>query len=72
MKEFYITFGQQHTHRHNGQTLDRDVIGVIKAEDMNKARELAFKWFGDEWFSTYSSIREQDLKFFPRGFINLN
>jgi hypothetical protein len=73
MKEYYITFGQAHTHSHNGITLDKDCVGVIKAESFEKMRALAFGWFDGVFGTTYTPEEFGDsIKHFPRGFINLN
>lgn len=74
MNKYYITFGQTHTHKHNGKTLDKDCVGVIKADSYDEMRALAFEWFGDKFFTTYTveDFNEDDIKYFPRGFIELN
>lgn len=70
----YITFGQIHTHRHNGVTLNKDCVGVIEAENESKARELAFEWFAGKFATTYREkfIDSEFLNLFPRGIIELN
>lgn len=72
MKKFYITFGQDHTHVHNGITLDKDCVGVIKADSFSKARDLAFEWFDGVFATTYNEVDEKFMSYFPRGFIDLN
>ena len=74
MNRYYITFGQVHTHSHNGKTLDKDCVGVINAKDHSEARELAFKWFGPKFATTYEEedIDETFMFLFPRGLIELN
>jgi len=73
MEKFYITFGQDHVHKHNGNILDNNCIGVIKAESYSKMRELAFEWFGDKFATTYTANEiGNKIQYFPRGFINLN
>lgn len=68
--EFYISFGQTHAHAIDGKTFDKDCIAVINAEKENEAREIAFNAFGQKWCFIY--IEKPDMKFFPRGLINLN
>tara|TARA_R110000787_G_scaffold126553_1_gene237870 strand:- start:3305 stop:3526 length:222 start_codon:yes stop_codon:yes gene_type:complete len=70
----YITFGQIHTHSHNGITLDKDCVGEIEAKSYSEARELAFKWFGGKFGATYPQrmITNKFLIHFPRGIIKLN
>ncbi len=68
--KYYISFGQIHTHSHNGKTLDKDSIGVIEAPDEESARVQAFEWFGRKWGTIYRE--KPDMWLFPRGLINLN
>lgn len=68
----YITFGQTHTHSHNGITLDKDCVGIIHCKDESDGRKLAFEWFGDKFATTYTEIDNNFAGFFPRGFIELN
>lgn len=70
MKNFYLTFGQGHTHSHNGKTLDKDTVGVIQANEERRARELAFEWFGSNWSFLYAE--KPDMRFFPKELIKLN
>ena len=73
MNKYYITFGQQHIHLHNGITLDKDCVGVIKANSYKEMRDLVWKWFNVKFFTTYTVEEFKDnLKYFPRGFIDLN
>lgn len=73
MEEFYITFGQEHTHSHNGITLDKDCVGVIKAKNYEEMRKLAFEWFGSVFATTYTKEEFKDsIKYFPRGLVKLN
>ena len=70
MKPYYISFGQIHTHSIDGKTFDKDSIAVIEATDPGIARDIAFKLFNDKWSMLYSRV--PDMKFFPRGLINVN
>ena len=73
MNKYYITFGQEHIHRHNDIILDKDCVGVIKANSYDEMRWLAFEWFGDKFATTYTVEDFGDaIKYFPRGFIELN
>ena len=70
MKRFIITFRQQHTHRVNGFTFDKDSVAVIKAEDENKAREIAFDLFGNKWHMSHEEKHfdyDNTIKYYPRG-----
>lgn len=76
MVNIYTTFGQKHNHFRNGIILDKDCVGIIKAENESKARELASAWFGDKFMTTYTQEyldkNPNFIDWFPRGFITLN
>jgi len=75
MNKYYITFGQKHAHRVNGYTFDKDSVGIIKANDEEKARNIAFELFGGEFFTTYpesSWDEDEQMQFFPRGYLPVN
>jgi hypothetical protein len=71
MKNHYVTFGQNHTHRVNGKTLDCDTVAVFKADNYQEGRRIAFEYFGDKFFTDYHNTawQEDDLKYFPKGYI---
>jgi len=70
MKEFYISFGQSHTHSHNGKTLDKGCIGIVKAKTYEEAHDWAMKTFKGVF--CFCLISKPDMIFYPRGLINLN
>lgn len=71
MSKFYITFGSSHEHvTQNGNRFDHDSVGVIEAENYQKAREIAFSEFGDKFCTIYYS--EPDMSLYPRGVIAVN
>ena len=73
MNKYYITFGESHIHTHNGETLDKDCVGVIKANSYEEMRNLALEWFGIKFATTYTVEEFKNaIKYFPRGFIELN
>ena len=73
MKELFISFGQQHTHRVNNVTFDKDSIARIKCKDYADGRKIAFELFGDKFAFDYSKEEiEKSLHFFPRGIIDAN
>lgn len=74
MPKHYVTFGQIHTHRVNGITLDCDTVACYEAEDVQDGRNKAFKYFGDKFFTDYhdTQFNMEDLKFFPKGIINID
>lgn len=71
MEKFYVTFGQGHLHRFNQTIIDQDIVGVIEAPNMEKARVVAFNLFGEKFFTVYNEA-SIEMKYFPRGTINLN
>jgi len=70
----YITFGQQHIHSVNGQTFDKNCVAVIEAGNYMEGRNLAFEAFNDQWCFAYSEAdwSPEQMKYFPRGYINVN
>ncbi len=71
MKNHYVTFGQTHTHRINGITLDCDTVAVFKAESSRDGREKAWEYFSDKFFTDFHDTEwdEDKLKYFPKGYI---
>lgn len=74
MENHYVTFGQVHTHRVQGKTLDCDCVAVYKANSWKEGRDKAFELFGDKFFTDYhgEEFDQDDMKYFPRGFIYLD
>jgi len=70
MKDYYLTFGQDHTHRVNGYTYDCNVVCVIRAENHGAARTIAFDTFDDKFATTYESA--PNMEYFSRGLHKLN
>ena len=70
----YVTFGQQHTHRVNGITLDCDSVDCYKAKNATEGREKAFEYFGNKFFTDYHNEQfdMESLHYFPRGIIQIN
>ena len=66
MKTSWFSFGQNHTHRINGRTLDCDHILEITAED---PRAEIVRLCGQTWSMEYDKI--PDMKWFPGGIIKL-
>ena len=69
--KFYISFGQAHVHRINGETLDYDCLAEIEAKDYQAARKQANELFDDKWSALYEESAF-NLSFFPRGIIPIN
>ena len=71
--ELFISFGQEHAHRVNGHTFDKDSIARINCESYKDGREKAFEFFGDKFAFDYSYEEiEKNLHFFPRGILDAN
>lgn len=71
----YVTFGQEHAHRANGNTFDKDSIAVIEAKNAEEGRNLAFELFGFKFGTSYpeESWKEAEMmSFFPRGYLKAN
>lgn len=66
MRTSYFTLGQSHIYRLNGQTLDRDCVIKITAEN---PRDVMVEYFGLEWAFEYDERPE--MRYFPRGVYNL-
>lgn len=62
----YFTFGYGHTHSCNGQTLDRNIVVRITAQD---PRKRMFELFGNKWAMEYDSLPK--MEHYPRGIIDL-
>lgn len=62
----YFSFGQEHAHRCNGHTLDKDVIVKIEHENPRAVME---EHFGRKWGFEYNKL--PDMRYFPRGIYNL-
>ncbi|MBW8034105.1 MAG: hypothetical protein FVQ79_00105 [Planctomycetes bacterium] len=70
MKTYYFSFGQDHTHRIDGVTLDADVLLKVTAEGYNEARQKVFDAIGPKWSFQYDDDT-MDLKYFPRGIVEV-
>ncbi len=64
----YVTFGQDHTHKVNGKTFDKDCVAVV-----NGNREKVFELFGPQFCFEYPEEYwdENKMKHFPRGYIEV-
>ena len=67
----YMTFGQGHTHKLNGKTVDKDTVLVIEAESENAARKWFVENFNDKFCSTYPRERwnAQIASYYPGGYV---
>ena len=68
----YVTFGQVHTHSVNGKTFDKDTVAEIECSSYDDGRDKAFEYFGDKFFTKYSEMDEEELKYFPKGIVKIN
>jgi len=71
--KIYVTFGQVHVHRYDGNTFDKDCVGVIEAPSNEEARDLAFYIFKGKFCTTYDQKEwdEDRMKLYPRGYISI-
>lgn len=72
MKTFYITFWQEHTHRINWNTLDKDCVWMIYAEDYWKAREIAFELTWWKFCFMYEDLEKVWMEYYHRWLIPIN
>lgn len=70
-KKYYITFGQVHTHRVPNHTLDKDCVALFYVETYAEGRKRAEKLFGDKFAFDYTEENPPDMKYFPRGLIEI-
>jgi hypothetical protein len=70
VNNFYVSFGQTHTHNINGTILNRDCVLRIYAESSYKARNIAFALFDGKFSILYKE--KPNMKLFPRGIIDIN
>jgi len=70
----YITFGQIHAHSINGKTFDKDCVGVIEHSEDKNGHEIAMDIFDGIFHQAIPEDKfdMENMRFFPRGFINLN
>lgn len=69
--KFYISFGQNHTHRINGHTYDCDSLMLVEALSEVEARLHVINLIGRKWAFMYpEGDLTETLPYFPRGVIN--
>ena len=66
METYYFSFGQDHTHRIDGTTLDADVLLEVEAKDSEEARDRVWRAFGAKWSMQYDEDTV-NFNYFPRG-----
>lgn len=74
MNNYYVTFGQEHTHRINNKTYDCDSVLLVQAENEISARIELNKMFSGKWSSIYTEEfywKKEMNNYFPRGILNL-
>ena len=64
----YVTFGQEHVHRINGKTFDKDCVAVLEGD-----RNTVFQLFGQKFCFEYPEDQWDDKKIvhYPRGYIEV-
>ena len=71
--KLYITFGQDHAHRVNGVTFDKDSVAEISCRDYGDGREIAHELFGNKFCFSYEKAEiDKSLHYFPRGIFKAN
>lgn len=70
--KIFVSFGQGHIHKINGNVIDKDCIVVFDVSSYEEGREKAFEYFGGKFCTTYTQEQiDNYISFFPRGFIEL-
>lgn len=69
MRPYWVTFGQIHIHKIDGNFIDKDCVVEIQAENESDARATAFGLFGGLF--CFVKAFEPDMSFYPRGIIKL-
>ena len=69
MVKTYFTFGQNHAHRYNNITLDKDIVIEMSTKTHEQAREKMFELFGQKWSQQYDD--KIDLSYYPRGMLKI-
>lgn len=74
MATSYVTFGQIHAHRVNGETFDRDCVASIECKNAAEGEALANQLFGLQYCFLYheAEFNWESLIHFPRGIIKAN
>lgn len=67
--KFYVTFGQNHVHKFEHATLDRNRVLEFEAKDEKQAKEFCLGWFGD----LYCAIRSEmpNMNFYTGGLVKI-
>ena len=70
----YVTFGFNHSHAIGEKLFDKDSVAVIESEGPEEGRAKAFEIFGPKFCMEYPEEHwfEDQLRYFPRGLINVN
>lgn len=72
-KYTYVTFGTDHTHKLRGKYIDSRCIAIIKCDDKEHGRKIAFELFSTQFcFEYHEEEFQTKRKYFPRGFIYVN
>jgi len=66
--KLYVSFGQSHAHRVNGNTFDCNSLCEIECSDYEDGRAKAFEAFEGVFGTTYTEDQmRKNLHFFPDG-----
>ena len=63
----YVTFGQVHKHEVDGKVFDVNCIAVVNGD-----RDDVFEIFGPKFCFEYDDINQLDMKYFPRGLVEVD
>lgn len=66
MPKTYITFGQEHVHKIDGKTFDKDCVAEV-----NLPEEEARAIFMPKFCFSYTDLSKIDMSYFPRGLVTL-
>ena len=72
-KKTYVTFGYDHKHKIKDKFIDARCVAVIKCDNREHGRRLAFEIFSTQFCLEYHEEEfTTDSRHFPRGLINVN
>lgn len=72
--KMFVTFGQSHSHALPNCLLHKDVVAVIKCNSYSHGGEIALELFGPKFSNSYyeEEWKDDDIKWFPGGYVEVN
>ncbi len=70
--KMYMTFGQDHVHKINGHTLDKDCVAIINGRDEGDCNRMAREWMDGMFHEHTVNFKAIDMSYYPRGLIEVN